>query len=55
MRRGLTAKIILDVEEGGMERVHYWFHHFVTQMEKKIQNSDPNAARSLVSFSMLQF
>jgi len=43
IRRGQTAKIILDTYARGIQAVHEHFLEFTNQLAAKIPNDDPNA------------
>lgn len=45
MRRGESAKILLGVE-GGIPVVAYYMYHYVLELQAKIVDDDPNAART---------
>jgi len=46
IRRGQSAKILLDVNERGMQAVYEMFLDFTNQLAAKIPKDDPNAAKT---------
>lgn len=44
IRRGQTAKIMLDIYERGQQAVYEHFYHFTNELAAKIDPKDPNAA-----------
>lgn len=46
MRRGESAKVLLGVGSGGMSSVYQFMYRYTKELESKIDNSDPNAART---------
>lgn len=47
IRRGLTAKLMLDIYSRGMIAVYEHFLNFANEIASKIDNNDPNAAKTL--------
>ena len=46
MRRGESAKILLNVGGGGMAVVYNYMYQYTKLLESKIQNDDPNAEKT---------
>jgi len=46
VRRGQTAKIMVDIQEKGIKGVYEQFLSWTNQLARKIQKSDPNAKRT---------
>ena len=52
IRKGLAARLILD--SNSMEGVHYWFHHFATQLEARCPETDPSRGKILAATTRIR-